>query len=98
MLGMSFHVVQMAMEWADIVVISGLLYFLWLRGRDKSSAFKLPMGAKYKRQAQQERDSQLSLSGETLDPNKEEVWFSNSDARTDLLYLGTTGSGVKPKA
>jgi intracellular multiplication protein IcmO len=27
------------------------------------------------------------------DKNKEEVWFTNNDARTHILYLGTTGSG-----
>jgi intracellular multiplication protein IcmO len=26
-------------------------------------------------------------------PDREEVWFDNSDARTHMLYLGTTGSG-----
>jgi intracellular multiplication protein IcmO len=35
----------------------------------------------------------LFLGNERDPPSKKEVWLTNSDARTHMLYLGTTGSG-----
>ncbi|HPQ50665.1 MAG TPA: type IV secretion protein IcmO, partial [Alphaproteobacteria bacterium] len=48
LMGMGFHYNATMTQWADIVLLLGFLYLIWLRGRDKSLAFKLPLGAKYK--------------------------------------------------
>ncbi len=86
-----------ALAFADLIFLVALLYFWWLYTRDRSLAFKLPMTAKFK-------DSNNLGPGRSgkpegilylgnVDDTDEEVWFSNSDARTHILYLGTTGSG-----
>ncbi len=82
---------------ADLVLFITFLYFLWLQTRDRSLPFKLPMGAKYKDKKNmgggRTGQAQGILYLGNTDPTGEEVWFTNSDARTHLLYLGTTGSG-----
>jgi len=88
-------------EWplilADVIIILALLYFWWLATRDRKLAFKLPMGAKFKDSNNQgpgrggEAEGILYLGN--VENSNEEVWFTNSDARTHILYLGTTGSG-----
>ncbi|MEM7650968.1 MAG: TraM recognition domain-containing protein [Pseudomonadota bacterium] len=85
------------LAFADLLLVVLLLFFFWLRGRNKALAFKLPMGAKF-------MDPNNGRGGKPGNPEgilylgnvektKEEVWFTNSDARTHVLYLGTTGSG-----
>ncbi len=86
-----------ALMWGDIIFVIYLLFFWWLATRDRSLAFKLPMGAKYK----DKRNKGAGLSGRgegilylgNVDKTNEEVWFTDSDARTHILYLGTTGAG-----
>ncbi|HTK85265.1 MAG TPA: type IV secretion system DNA-binding domain-containing protein [Patescibacteria group bacterium] len=81
----------------DLIFFLGIIYFFWVRARDRSLAFKLPYGAKFK----DKRNEGPGLSGKgegilyvgNVKDTKEEAWFSNSDARTHILYLGTTGSG-----
>lgn len=88
---------NVAMLMGDIIFIIYLLLFWWLLTRSHSLAFKLPMGAKYK----DRRNEGAGLSGKAegilylgnVDKTNEEVWFTNSDARTHILYLGTTGAG-----
>ncbi len=88
---------QSVLLMGDIIFIGYLLFFWWLITRDRSLAFKLPMGAKYK----DKRNSGPGNSGKAegilylgnVDKTNEEVWFTNSDARTHILYLGTTGAG-----
>ncbi|MDY0029276.1 MAG: TraM recognition domain-containing protein [Pseudobdellovibrionaceae bacterium] len=92
-MGISIHFNSTMMEWADLVVVSGLLYYIWLRGRDKSLPFKLPLGSKHKDKKSRSGEAEGILFLGNTDPKREEVWFSNSDARTHVLYLGTTGSG-----
>ncbi len=93
MMGIGFHFHTTMIQWADAVLVVGLLFYLWLRGRDKSLAFKLPLGAKFKDKNNRSGEAEGILYLGNTDPNREEVWFSNSDARTHVLYLGTTGSG-----
>lgn len=94
---MSLYFAPNTLAVADLIFLVFLLYFWWLTVRDRSLAFKLPYGAKY-------RDSHNSGPGKNgkaegilylgnVDKTNEEVWFTNSDARTHVLYLGTTGSG-----
>ena len=91
MCAISFHFSPLLMQWADLFLVFGLLYMLWLNTRDKSVVFRMPLGAKFKDKKGKPGDGILYLGND--DPNKDEVWFSNSDARTHILYLGTTGSG-----
>lgn len=83
--------------WADLIFIIYCVYFLWLTAQDRSLAYKMPYGAKWKdkRNMGPGRDGKaegIMYLGNVKD-TKEEVWFTNSDARTHILYLGTTGSG-----
>ncbi len=86
-----FHLNPPLMAWADFFLFFGLIYVLWLKTRNKSLIFRMPIGAKFKDKKGKLGDGILYLGND--DPNKDEVWFSNSDARTHILYLGTTGSG-----
>ncbi len=91
MLAIAFHFSPLLMQWADFFLVFGILYALWLKTRNKAIVFRMPMGAKYKDKKGKPGDGILYLGND--DPNKDEVWFSNSDTRTHILYLGTTGSG-----
>jgi len=86
-----------ALAFGDVILIFMLLYYTWLATRDRRLAFKLPMSAKFR-----DRNNEgPGRSGEpegilyigNVDKTDEEVWFTNNDARTHVLYLGTTGSG-----
>lgn len=86
-----------AMLIGDIIFFFYLLLLWWLLTRSRALAFKMPMGAKYK----DPRNAGPGNSGKAegilylgnVDKTNEEVWFTNSDARTHILYLGTTGAG-----
>ena len=86
-----------ALCFADLFLFLMIVYFLWLQTRDRSLPFKMPMGAKYKDKNNtgggRKGDAEGILYLGNTDGTNEEVWFTNSDARTHLLYLGTTGSG-----
>ncbi len=82
---------------ADVIVFFALLFFWWLTTRDRSIAFKLPMSAKFHDRNNEGpgRDGKaegILYLGNTQHSG-EEIWFTNGDARTHILYLGTTGSG-----
>lgn len=86
-----------ALQFADLIVFIMGLYFVWLLSRDKSIAFKLPLGAKFLdpnngRGGNKGKPEGILYLGNTEKTN-EEVWFTNSDIRTHILYLGTTGAG-----
>ena len=82
---------------SDIIFVLYLLFFWWLATRDRKLPGKLPVGAPYpdtnnmgpgkKGQA----EGIFFVGNEKL--TKQQIWYSNSDARTHILYLGTTGSG-----
>lgn len=87
-------------EAADVIMLCSLLFFWWLKKRKRGLPFKLPMDSKLK-------DKNNMGGGRTGKPegilylgnargkenSNEEIWFTNSDARTHILYLGTTGAG-----
>ena len=86
-----------ALAFGDLILFLMMVYFFWLQTRDRTLPFKMPMGAKYK-------DRNNDYSGRkgkpegilylgNMEQTNEEVWFTNSDCRTHILYLGTTGSG-----
>lgn len=87
------------MPWADLVILAGGLFFLWLRAhaRKEHLPFKMP-------KTHQGKDPNNNAPGQGEKPagilylgndkkSREEMWFTNEDLRTHLLYLGTTGSG-----
>lgn len=94
---MLFFVVPSSILFTDFILIAYLLFFWWLKTRSRALPMKLPVGAKY-------LDTNNMGPGKSGTPegilfigndkeSKEQIWFTNSDARTHLLYLGTTGSG-----
>jgi intracellular multiplication protein IcmO len=86
---------------ADILFFYNTLYFLWFifLSRTYELPFKMPKtadridphnkgpGGSGARKA----EGILFIGNE--DRTSEEIWFTNSDARTHILYLGTTGAG-----
>ena len=100
LLAAAIYFVEWATTFADVIFLIAFMYFLWLRSRDHTLAFKLPMTAA-KRGLKDKNNEGPGRSGKpegilyvgNVDKTNEEVWFTNSDARTHVLYLGTTGSG-----
>lgn len=83
--------------WSDIIFFLCVLYFLVLVRIDRTLVFKMPLGARWK-------DKNNSGPGRDFRPegilylgndktSGEEIWFTSSDAKTHIMYLGTTGSG-----
>ncbi len=93
----SIYISDWALAFADLIILLLFLYFLWLLGRDKTLAFKLPIYSKYKdgnngRGGKKGKAEGILYLG-NVEKTNEEVWFTNSDIRTHFLYLGTTGAG-----
>lgn len=85
------------MMFSDLLVLISLLFLWWLSTRDRSLPFKLPMDSKFwdKKNVGAGRDGKptgILYLGNSKN-SSEEIWFNNSDARTHILYLGTTGAG-----
>ncbi|MFA5593352.1 MAG: TraM recognition domain-containing protein [Micavibrio sp.] len=100
LLNLPFFFIPQSRMFADVIIIITLLYFWWLTRRSRSLPFKMPMGSRFKDENNMSagRDGKpegILYLGNTRDGDNtnEEVWFSNSDARTHILYLGTTGAG-----
>lgn len=82
----------------DLILLFGLLYFWWLMTRPVQLPFKLPKSANRKDPNNVRPDGSKGMADGILyvgndKDTGEEIWFTNSDARTHCLYLGTTGSG-----
>jgi intracellular multiplication protein IcmO len=93
----SVYVNDWALAFADLIVFVLFFYFLWLSTRDRTLAFKMPRGSRYLdgnagRKGQKGKADGILYAG-NVEKTNEEVWFTNSDARTHILYLGTTGAG-----
>jgi intracellular multiplication protein IcmO len=86
-----------ALAFADLILLLMGLFLLWLRSIDRSLAFKLPMDSKYKDKNNKGPGRNGKAEGilylGNVEKTNEEVWFTNSDVRTHILYLGTTGAG-----
>jgi intracellular multiplication protein IcmO len=83
---------------SDIVFIFCCFYFWWLITRKLVLPFKLPKSARRPDPNYKRPDGSLGMADGILylgndGDSGEEIWFTNSDARTHCLYLGTTGSG-----
>lgn len=86
-----------AVFFGDLIFIFYLLFFWWLKTRNRSLPGKLPVGAPYLDHNNMGPGKNGQAEGIFFVGNdkltKQQVWYSNSDARTHILYLGTTGSG-----
>jgi intracellular multiplication protein IcmO len=82
----------------DVIFLFCALYFWWLMSRKLQLPFKLPKSANRKDPNFKRPDGSMAMADGILylgndKDSGEEIWFTNSDARTHCLYLGTTGSG-----
>lgn len=85
-------------SFGDLVFFVFSLYFWWLMTRPLKLPFKLPKSSRRKDPNFKQPDGKLGMADGILyigndHETSEEIWFTNSDARTHCLYLGTTGSG-----
>ncbi|MES2728693.1 MAG: TraM recognition domain-containing protein [Pseudomonadota bacterium] len=92
---LAIHVLPSFIMYADVLLLVSYLYYKWLKSYDRTLTFKLPLGSSYKdkKNKRNGKAEGILYIGNTDSNGGEEVWFSNSDARTHALYLGTTGSG-----
>jgi intracellular multiplication protein IcmO len=100
MLILPFHFMPASRQGADLIFLAAALYFWWLKKRKRTLPFKMPMDSKFSDPnnvgaGRSGKPEGILYLGNTrgVQNTGEEVWFSNSDARTHILYLGTTGSG-----
>ena len=93
MAAFSFHFYPPFAAYADFIFIFGLLYLWWLQTRSRALVFRMPLGAKHKDPQSRNGKAKGILYLGNMHPSREEIWFDDSDARTHMLYLGTTGSG-----
>lgn len=97
-MAVSFNIDPYIALFADLIFFFGCLYFWYLVTRPMVLPFKLPRssGIKDKNNVKPGGGSAMAdgilYLGNEHD-TKEEIWFTNNDARTHILYLGTTGSG-----
>lgn len=95
--GILFH--PWFLQITEVLLMFCLTYFWWLHKKPETLPFKMPKSAN-----KPDPNSKAPGSGKTQqaggilflgndDASGEEIWFDNSDARTHILYLGTTGSG-----
>ncbi|MEC7577082.1 MAG: type IV secretion protein IcmO, partial [Pseudomonadota bacterium] len=85
---------QLYIDWFFLVAA---FFFFMIVKADRTIAFKMPMGAKYKDKNNEGPGKSGQAEGilymGNVKETSEEVWFSDSDTRTHILYLGTTGAG-----
>ncbi len=83
---------------ADLILFFGICYFIWLWRSKTELPFKMPKTANkidpnnVKPGGAIGKSEGILYIGNERDTNQE-IWFNNTDARTHILYLGTTGSG-----
>lgn len=96
-LGLIFH--PWFLQVTEVLILFCSIYYWWLHIKPESLPFKMPKTANKIDPNNippgggkpQQAAGILFLGND--DSTGEEVWFDNSDARTHILYLGTTGSG-----
>jgi len=90
--------------WSDIVMVVFLFYFRWSTAIPFRLPFKMPMNANMPdrhnpspgKKGAGKSEGILYLGNLDEADNADhgrELWLTNSDARTHILFLGTTGSG-----
>lgn len=85
-------------SFADVIFLIHVFYFWWFMTRPLVLPFKLPRSANRKDPNNKKPDGTIGMADGILylgnnNETGEEIWFTNNDARTHCLYLGTTGSG-----
>lgn len=93
-IGFAIWLTPLGHFFSDILLLIVLLYFWWLLKVDRSLCYKLPAWTKHK--DKNERDGKakgIMYMGNSVQYQNEEIWFTNNDVRTHILYLGTTGAG-----
>ncbi len=93
-----FFIFPTAVYYTDFILILALLFLWWLKTRDRALPGKMPVGAPYHDTNNTSAGNDGTPSGILFMGNeqinfKQQIWYNNSDARTHILYLGTTGSG-----
>lgn len=83
---------------ADLILFLALLYFWWLMSQPRVLPFRLPKSAGIIDKNYKRPNGKYGMADGIMyigndDDTGEEVWFTNNDCRTHMLYLGTTGSG-----
>ena len=91
------HLFHAVLYFADIIFLVYIIYFWWLWTRERTLPFKMPLGSPWPDKnnegpGRSGKGEGILFVGNKSDTN-EELWFTNSDARTHILYLGTTGAG-----
>ena len=93
----SFFFFPRAYLFTDLILLAFLLYFWWLKSRKRILPSKMPVNSPYPDHNNMgpgkkgEAEGILFIGNEAK--TKQQIWYTNSDARTHILYLGTTGSG-----
>jgi intracellular multiplication protein IcmO len=88
----------------DFIGMSGFLFFYWAFHRRFNLPFRLPKYANMPDPRNSPpggggpgKSEGILYLGNTSDADNpdcgQEIWFTNNDARTHILYLGTTGAG-----
>ncbi len=90
--------------YADIIALICVWYFRWAFKRPFHLPFKMPKNSPLKDPRNPAPGTNgagkaegILFIGNTSDKDNpdcgQEIWFTNNDARTHILYIGTTGSG-----
>jgi intracellular multiplication protein IcmO len=90
--------------YGDLIALFSIFYFRWAAKRPFHLPFRLPKYAGLPDPRNPEpgqngsgKSEGILYMGNTADKDNpdcgQEIWFTNNDARTHILYLGTTGSG-----
>ncbi|MEM6780668.1 MAG: TraM recognition domain-containing protein [Pseudomonadota bacterium] len=89
--------VDFVLPYIDVIFLLYLIFTWWLMTRDRTLPAKMPMGSPYRDGKNMGPGKSGQAEGILFFGNEkstgEELWVSGSDARTHILYLGTTGSG-----
>ncbi|MEA1938356.1 MAG: TraM recognition domain-containing protein, partial [Pseudomonadota bacterium] len=75
----------------DVFLIIGLFYAWLVLCKQYNMPVRLPMAGKSKEKGKKPAEGILFIGNEKW--SSKEVWLTNNDARTHILFLGTTGSG-----
>jgi intracellular multiplication protein IcmO len=95
-----FFFIPQSRMFADLIFLFSCWFFYYLKTSKRAVPFRLPMDSKFVDHnnlgngRSGKPEGIMYLGNARGDENSnEEIWFSNSDARTHMLYLGTTGAG-----
>ncbi len=90
------------LAWVDVIAVCAGIYMTWFNKRAFKLPFKLPAFSEMKdpqnpipgKDGVAGKAEGILFLGNERDPKtNKELWLTNSDARTHILFLGTTGTG-----